>query len=221
MTWSLIETERRALAVLLGTLSPEQWERPSLCAEWRVRDVAAHLAMTPAGAPTLGTMLKALAVNHGHLWAAGRDVAIAYAARPPEQLVHELRRDAARRTKPIFVSADNILLDLVVHGQDITVPLGITHHPCPAARESSLNRVWTMGWPFHARRRFSGITLHAEDCDWSGGDGPDVSGTAADILLLLTGRDAALDRLHGPAAESVRQRVTRARKKSWRGDSNP
>jgi len=206
-TWELIEAERVSLADLFDTFSAEQWESASLCTEWRVRDVAAHLAMTPAGAPTVRTMLKALIVNRGHLWAAGRDVAVAYAARPTDRLVDELRRDASLHTKPIVVSADNILLDLVVHGQDITVPLGITRTISAPAGQISLRRLWAMGWPFRARRRWSDVSLRAEDCDWSGGQGPSVSGPAAAILLLLTGRTAALDQLHGPGVELVHRRV--------------
>ena len=200
-TWELIEAERVSLAICSTPSAPNNGSLPH-STEWRVRDVAAHLAMTPAGAPTVRTMLKALIVNRGHLWAAGRDVAVAYAARPTDRLVDELRRDASLHTKPIVVSADNILLDLVVHGQDITVPLGITRTISAPAGQISLRRLWAMGWPFRARRRWSDVSLRAEDCDWSGGQGPSVSGPAAAILLLLTGRTAALDQLHGPGVET-------------------
>lgn len=205
-TWALVENERRTLADLLEDLSPDQWEVLSLCTEWRVRDVAAHLAMTPARAPDMWTMTKALVRTRGNLWAAGRDVAIAYAQRPCARIVGELRRDAALRTKPVFVQSDNILLDLLVHGQDIAVPLGL-HRPIPpAAGVIGLQRVWAMGWPFHARRRLEGLRLQAEDCDWSAGEGAVVTGTSGDLLLLATARPAALDRLHGPGMEQLRSR---------------
>ncbi|MGH3541403.1 MAG: maleylpyruvate isomerase family mycothiol-dependent enzyme, partial [Mycobacterium sp.] len=35
--------EREDFADLLAGLSPEQWEQPSLCERWRVRDVVAHV----------------------------------------------------------------------------------------------------------------------------------------------------------------------------------
>lgn len=35
--------ERQDFAELLAGLSPEQWEQPSLCEHWRVRDVVAHV----------------------------------------------------------------------------------------------------------------------------------------------------------------------------------
>ncbi|HNM85526.1 MAG TPA: maleylpyruvate isomerase family mycothiol-dependent enzyme, partial [Mycobacterium sp.] len=34
--------ERREFADFLATLTPEQWDEPSLCSRWRVRDVVAH-----------------------------------------------------------------------------------------------------------------------------------------------------------------------------------
>src|SRR5690606_32689775 len=42
-----VHAERRSLAATLATLTPEQWEHPSLCAGWTVRDVAAHVIATP------------------------------------------------------------------------------------------------------------------------------------------------------------------------------
>ncbi len=49
--WRVIGSERRSLAELLESLADEQWETPSLCAGWRVRDVAAHVALVPTGSP--------------------------------------------------------------------------------------------------------------------------------------------------------------------------
>jgi uncharacterized protein (TIGR03083 family) len=42
-TRRLAEDERADLAAFLTTLSPEQWQAPTLCARWRVRDVVAHV----------------------------------------------------------------------------------------------------------------------------------------------------------------------------------
>lgn len=205
-TWGLIATERRTLADLLSALTPEQWETTSLCTEWRVRDVAAHLVMTPAGVPPVTTLLRALVANRGRLWSAGRDVVVAYPAQPDE-LVTDLRRLATARTKPVFVMAENILPDLVIHGQDIAVPLGLDRPVPPAAGRAALDRIWGMGWPFQVRRRFAGLALRAEDCGWSAGQGPEICGSTAHLLLEMTGRTGAGD-LRGPGVEVLRQRQT-------------
>lgn len=35
--------ERADLAAFLSSLTPEQWQAPTLCPGWRVRDVVAHV----------------------------------------------------------------------------------------------------------------------------------------------------------------------------------
>ena len=196
--WQMIEAERLSLADLLASLSPDQWEAQSLCTEWRVRDVAAHVAMTPAG---LGwwPILTGVAKARGDLWAFGRDVARAHAERPTDVIVTELRRDATSRNMPAVTNAKNILLDVIVHGQDIAVPLGI-ERPVPVeAAVAGFERVWRLGWPFHARKRLRGLRLVATDAPVDVGEGAVVEGTTGDLLLLATGRtDAAVRRLAGP-----------------------
>jgi uncharacterized protein (TIGR03083 family) len=41
--WTDVHQERQALLEILETLTPEQWDAPSLCTEWRVRDVVGHM----------------------------------------------------------------------------------------------------------------------------------------------------------------------------------
>jgi uncharacterized protein (TIGR03083 family) len=53
-TFALVAAERRELADLLDALDEVQWDTPSLCADWRLRDVVAHLLMeVTIGAPRL------------------------------------------------------------------------------------------------------------------------------------------------------------------------
>ena len=203
--WAAIETERRSLAALLSELTPEQWEAQSLCSEWRVRDVAAHVAMTPSG-PKPGAIAIGLLRARGDLWAFGRDVARVHALRPTVHIVQELERDAAARTMPAVTNARNILMDALVHGQDIAMPLGIERTmPLPAA-VAGFERVWGMGWPFHARRRLRGLRLVATDAPVDvgapAGSGTVVEGRVQDLLLLITGRTAAAaPRLRGQGVD--------------------
>ncbi len=41
--WTDVHQERQCLLDLLEVLTPEQWDVPSLCTEWRVRDVVGHM----------------------------------------------------------------------------------------------------------------------------------------------------------------------------------
>ncbi len=49
--WPLIRAERVALIADLENLTDAQWSTPSLCAEWTVRDVLAHMTMTAKMTP--------------------------------------------------------------------------------------------------------------------------------------------------------------------------
>jgi uncharacterized protein (TIGR03083 family) len=46
-----IAAERRAFSNILEALPPQDWNTPSLCTGWRIREVVAHMTMpTPRGA---------------------------------------------------------------------------------------------------------------------------------------------------------------------------
>jgi uncharacterized protein (TIGR03083 family) len=199
--WTVIAGQRRVLADLLAGLDEQQWQRPSLCTQWRVMDVAAHVALTPQS-PGIVRILAKSVRTHGDLQAVNRDMAIAHAARSPAELVAELRTLADSRHKPAITRLDNLMFDVLVHVQDIAVPLGLpTAMPLAAARDGA-QRVWRMGWPFWARRRLGGLRLTATDVDWTAGEGAEVRGPVQALLLLLTGRTAAaLPQLTGPGMQ--------------------
>jgi hypothetical protein len=48
--WAVIAEQRRVLADVLAGLPDHQWEQPSLCSQWRVRDLAAPVLQTPESA---------------------------------------------------------------------------------------------------------------------------------------------------------------------------
>ena len=207
-TWELVRQERVTLADLVEPLDEEQWTTISLCTEWTVKDVVAHVTMTPDGQPSLVGAMRAMVAARGRMWTAAREVAVDYARRPREELVETLRRLAGSRRKPFGVQSANILLDLVVHGQDIAVPLGLQRQVPPDAAAIVLDRIWAMGWPFHARRRLSGVRLCCDELSWGGGSGPEVHGSAGALALLMTGRtEAALAQLDGPGVRTLGARL--------------
>lgn len=204
-TWRVIAGQRRVLADLLDGLEPSEWERPSLCSAWRVRDVAAHVALTPRS-PGLARILGRVVLARGDFDAVNRDLAVEHADRLGADLVTELRRRADDRRTPAITTLDNLLFDTLVHVQDVAVPLGRPAiMPIEAAREGA-ERVWRMGWPFWARRRLRGVRLHATDVAWRAGSGDEVRGPVQALLLLLTGRTgAALPALDGPGTTRLTQ----------------
>jgi uncharacterized protein (TIGR03083 family) len=203
-SWRVIEEQRLVLADLLAGLSDVEWGRPSLCEGWRVRDVAAHVAMAPQ-VPGVAFMVTEAVRARGSYHRLNHDVAVRHAdARSTGAIVAELREHAASRRLPAVTNYRNILFDTLVHVQDVAIPLG-KHRPMPPdAASAGASRVWEMGWPFWARRRLRGLRLTATDMAWSAGDGAEVSGPIEAILLLLTGRTGvALPRLTGAGTERL------------------
>jgi uncharacterized protein (TIGR03083 family) len=169
-----------------------------------VRDVAAHLTLAHTG------LLRAapwVLRSRGNFNRMIHDSAVQQARLPVDQLSARLRDMVGSRRKAVGVTYLEPLIDILVHGQDIAIPLARPRPmPTPAAATAA-TRVWSMGWPFRAQRKLSGLRLVATDHPWSVGQGPLVDGPMGAILLLLTGRRAALPQLSGPAVAELDARL--------------
>lgn len=121
---AMIADERRQTADLIETLSPEQLRTPSLCAEWTVHDVAAHLYASVA--TSLASFLWAVLRSGMNPHRANVRVVTAVAARcSAADLAAGLREHAETPFEPPFVGYLGPLTDLLVHGH---------RHP-PATRD--------------------------------------------------------------------------------------
>ena len=185
--WQVVEQQRLAIADLLDGLTAQQWESPSLCADWRVRDTAAHLSLV-ALPPSAVSMLADLVRSGGNFDRLNTVVSRRRAEWSPPRLAAVLREHAGSRKVPVVSNYRNVLFDVMVHGQDIAIPLGLDLRLPPGPAADAATRVWTMGWPFWAQRRLRGLRLTATDVDWTVGSGIDVHGPIRAMLLLLTGR---------------------------------
>lgn len=200
--WAAVRATRLAVSDLLETLTPAEWDAPSLCAGWRVRDVAGHLSIVPT--ITTAQMLAAGprgAFNPNRI---NTIIAERSGSRPPQDIVAAIREHASDRTTAKMLDTRDSLFDVIVHSQDIARPLGRELAVPVEFTRRGLDRVWQLGWPFRARRRLAGLTLRATDTNWTVGSGPEVSGDALSMLLLLTGRrDAVAADLHGPGTAGL------------------
>ncbi|MCF2528077.1 maleylpyruvate isomerase family mycothiol-dependent enzyme [Yinghuangia soli] len=206
--WRAVDAQRAAIADLLDDLAPDEWDVPSLCSAWRVRDVAAHLTLAhmPAGRATLA-VLRARGSFHRMI----RDTAVRQARLPAEQFAPMLRAMVgSRRTAPLITPLEP-LIDSLVHGQDIAIPLARDLPMPTAAAATAATRVWSAQWLFRPRRKLGPVRLVATDHTWAEGEGPTVEGPMSAILLLLAGRTpAALPRLTGPGLPTIESRAAAA-----------
>ena len=196
ISWELVDVARKDLVALLESLTEEQWDAQSLCSEWRVRDVVAHI--TSIARVGLGAMLWGV-VTHG--FNPNRFIALearAHGEHPVRRLLSELRDLVGSRKKPVVLTPEILALDVAVHTQDIAQPLGLAP---PVRRELFAPVVGHFG------KRAAGLSLRATDLDWRTGDGPEVRGPAASLLLALANRPAGLARLEGEGLATFAARV--------------
>ena len=202
---SYVARLREETADLLRDLTPEQWDTPSLCKGWTVRDVAAHMSVMARSSPQ--KMLAGLARARGNPNRMVADEAREHAAaHEPGELVAELRLAANNFSRPLGTTRVDPLVDVIVHTLDITVPLGIAWTPPTDAAIASANRLTRTALLFGAAKRLKGLRLEATDADWSHGDGRVVRGPIETLLLLLAGRTVALTDLEGEGVELLRER---------------
>jgi uncharacterized protein (TIGR03083 family) len=186
-----IDTARRELADLLEGLTAAQWEEPSLCAGWRVREVAAHVALTAAPRHTQVLAMVRSGFRFDHMI---DSTARAHAAAPTSQLVDEVRGLVGQRRRPPGATPADPLNDALVHTQDIARPLGLSVPIPPEPAAVAADLVWKRSFPFHAQARVPGRELIATDVEWRRGAGEPLEAPMGELLLILTGRVPARDR---------------------------
>ena len=178
--------ERERLADLLAGLDPDEWSADSLCAGWRVREVVAHMTMPYRH--TGDTVMAGIAAHGGDFNAFADERARQDTAELSDaDLLGCLRDNVRHPWRPQPGGQTGALSHDVIHGLDITEPLGL---PRPPADRIAL----VLGGAGPQQLAYFGVDLtgrqlRATDTDLALGDGPDVTELpAADILLAISGR---------------------------------
>jgi uncharacterized protein (TIGR03083 family) len=205
-TFAEIADERRGLAALLSGLTGEQLATQSLCSEWSVRDVAAHLVV-PLEVSTPRFVLAMLACR-GNFDRANVRLAREQARRPFDELTEVMHRKADSRFTPPGSGPEAPLTDLLVHGLDIRWPLGLARDiPEERVRTSLTYLTAAPVGGLVSKGAPAGLRFEADDIGWTHGSGPTVSGSAEALLLAITGRPTALGRLSGDGVPTLRSRL--------------
>jgi uncharacterized protein (TIGR03083 family) len=208
--WAAIDDQRRRTADLLEQLTAEEWDHPSLCEGWTVRHVAAHLTLQQQRVRDIVTfvarhprLLRSVTLNRTI-----HDSAVIQSGLPTTEIISRIRAMIGSRRHNSFVTPVETLTDILVHGQDIAVPLGVELEMLRTASTVAATRRWDTrkSWLSTVFRNLplDGYRLTATDAEWAAGEGPEVAGPIGALLLLLTGRTAALDRLTGEGADVLR-----------------
>jgi uncharacterized protein (TIGR03083 family) len=204
-TWTLIHSERKALAAALAGLTSEQWQARSLCTGWTIKDLAAHVLSGAEQTPA--RFMRGMAATGFRFNALMERDARNFARLSPEQIVDRLgQRTSTTNHPPAPVMA--MLGEIVVHGEDIRQPLGIAGTVADDAADACLQMYTKASFPVGGRKRIGGLRLAATDTGWSHGTGAEVSGPAMSLLLAMTGRAAGIDALTGDGVATLSRRIT-------------
>lgn len=209
--WRMVGEERTEILSFLCGLTPAQWDTPSLCEGWRVRDVAVHLLVDEPfrelGWPQALAKLAGMrfSVHRANAWVVQHN-----AARDTSEILATWRRSLPPGPVARFLGAGTCLRAGIIHHQDMRRPLAMPR-PIPAERLTGvLDTIITPKGNINlgSRDRAAGLRLRATDIDWISGDGPEVSGPAEALMMALAGRATALAELDGEGAQLLADRVT-------------
>jgi uncharacterized protein (TIGR03083 family) len=200
----LARAERADLLAFLAGLSAQQWDAPTLCAGWRVRDVVAHMISYEG----LGgrELMRRLARGRFRL---ARTNAVGVAEMRdsgPDELLALLERRLEPSGPTTGFGCRIALLDALIHQQDIRRPLGVARTIPPERLLPALSFA-RFAPPIGAFWRARGLRLVATDVDWADGRGPEVRGPGEALLMAIAGRRGVVGELTGPGQATLAARI--------------
>jgi uncharacterized protein (TIGR03083 family) len=205
--WSLVHEERASLAHDLAGLDRDQWQRPTLCTDWVVEDVVAHLT---AGASTgrfrwLASILAARFDADLH----NRRRLAEHRGRTPSETLEAFRQVIAGTTAPTGHTAA-WLGEVVVHGEDIRRVLEIERAPTVEAATEVARFFAQRDFTVASRSAIAGLRLEATDGPFRAGDGLLVRGTTLALTMAMAGRGIYCADLTGPGLPTLERRCPAA-----------
>lgn len=201
---AMVREERAEMADFLESLRPEQWDQPSLCRGWRIRDVAAHvISYEEHNRIDLARRLLRARLRLGRLNEAGL---AEYSHYDPKELVAFLRAHLTPRGATARFGGRVGLVDGMIHHQDMRRPLGMRRR-IPAERLLHALPFAVTAPPLRGFWTARGVRLVATDLDWSRGRGPEARGDAEALLMVLAGRPGVARDLTGPGASILQKRL--------------
>jgi uncharacterized protein (TIGR03083 family) len=176
--------QRTGLVQVLDGLAERDWDQPSLCEGWRIREVVAHITMPYRY--SVAAILLAMVRARGKFDVAADRLARRDATdQPPAALLECLRRNVEHRWKPPGGGQLGALSHDVIHGLDITEALALPTVSPPQRFVEVLNSPKLMG---AFKVDLSPYRLVATDSDYTHGQGWLLRLPAKDLLLIVTGR---------------------------------
>lgn len=202
--WELAAKARRDYAELVAPLT-DRADEQTICGEWTVHHVTAHLAsFVDIGLPSFFLNMAKHRFDYDR---AADTLARRTAERPMRELIASLRGKADKKSAVPIFPGEMTATDVIVHTQDVRRGLGLPGDPDPELVETALVFLTTdkKANAVVGKGKYDGLRLESTDSDWSHGDGDLVSGPAESLMMAMAGRPV-YDELNGDGVATLRDR---------------
>ena len=202
--WALARAERAALAEDLAGLSAEQWRHATLCGEWDVEQVVAHL--TAAASLSQSQWLRSMLAARFRPDVHNQRRLAEHRGSTPAETLDRFRAVITSTTAPSS-HTPAYLGEVVVHAQDIRQPLGLARTPSVDALTPVADFFARRDFTVPSRTCVAGLQLQADDGPFATGTGPLVTGSTLALVMSMAGRMPYVAELEGPGAPTLQSRL--------------
>jgi uncharacterized protein (TIGR03083 family) len=202
--WALAHAERTALAEDLSGLDAEQWRHGTLCGEWDVEDVVAHL--TAAASLNQWRWMRSMLGARFRVDVHNQRRMVEQRGSTTAETLDRFRAIIDSTTAPSG-HTPAYLGEVVVHAQDIRQPLGLPRTPDVDALTPVADFFAGRNFTVPSRTAVAGLQLRADDGPFATGTGPLVTGSTLALMMSMAGRAPYVDQLDGPGVPTLRARV--------------
>jgi uncharacterized protein (TIGR03083 family) len=208
--WALAQAERAALANDLAGLSAEQWQHDTLCGQWDVEQVVAHL--TAAASLNQRQWLRSMLGARFRPAVHNQRQLVKHRGSTPAETLDRFRAVISSTTAPSS-HTPAYLGEVVVHAQDIRYPLGLPGTPSVDALTPVADFFARRDFAVPSRTHAADLQMRADDGPFAAGTGPLIGGSTLALVMSMAGRTAYLAELDGPGVPTLRSRLQAARQK--------
>ena len=202
--WALAQAERAALANDLAGLSAEQWQHDTLCGQWDVEQVVAHL--TTAASLNQWRWLRSMAGARFRPDVHNQRRLAEHRGSTPAETLDRFRAVITSTTAPSS-HTPAYLGEVVVHAQDIRQPLGLARTPSVDALTPAADFFAQRDFAVASHTHVADLELRADDGPFATGTGPLVTGSTLALVMSMAGRVSYLAELDGPGVPTLRSRL--------------
>src|ERR1019366_6089813 len=202
--WAMMRAERTALAEDLSGLNAEQWRHGTLCGQWDVEEVVAHL--TRAASLNQWRWVRSMRGARFRVNGHNQRRMVEHRGSPPAETLDRFcaiidSTTAPSGHTPAYPGA------VVVHAQDIGQALGIPRTPDVDALTPVADFFARRDFTIASRSTVAGLQLRADDGPFATSTGRLVTRSTLALVMSMAGRAPYIDQLDGPGVPTLRARV--------------